>query len=57
MKITVKIEDIELIVDRPGFTESTSTDAKWRVLRLEDTIIPTIEQLVEKAHELYKLKS
>lgn len=54
MKITVKIEGIELIVERPQFTESS--DRVLMKSRMEDTIKPTIEFLTEKAKELYLLK-
>ena len=60
MKITVKIEDIAVEIDRPKFADYahgiSSSGSKWRKNLMEDTVLPTLEEAINKAKELYKLK-
>jgi hypothetical protein len=51
MKITVKISDIEICIERPEFKEWASNTAQKDFMT--DTIIPTLEKAIEKAKELY----
>ncbi len=60
MKITVKIEDITVVIDRPKFDDyssATNTDGPaWRKSLLEGTVLPTLTEAVDKAKQLYQLK-
>lgn len=58
MKVSVKIEDIEVVVDRPNFGDDMATDtrADRRKSIMIETIIPTLKEAVDKAKELYELK-
>lgn len=59
MRIKVKIDDIEVEVDRPNFIDyhhSSTNGEEWRVNMLKDSVIPTLTQVINKAKELYELK-
>lgn len=60
MKITVKIEDIEVIIDRPKMDDYNSSQIsdgpEWRKSLLEGTIFPSLKEAVNQTKELYKLK-
>lgn len=58
MRIKVKIEDIELEVERPNFVDydkSITNGVEWRTNMMKDSVIPTLTELVNKAKELYEL--
>jgi len=54
MRITVKISDIEVIVDRPNFKEVQHVDQDSKLFK--EAILPLLKETVEKVQELYKLK-
>lgn len=51
MKIIVKISDIEVVINRPNFSDAKSTEQDKSILK--DTILPTLNVAVEKTKELY----
>lgn len=51
MRITVKISDIEICIDRPEFKEWDNITAQKEFMA--HTIIPTLVKATEKAKELY----
>lgn len=53
MRVTVKIGAVEVTVDRPRFNDEG--DPKGRQNRMNDTVIPTLNEAVNKAKELYQL--
>lgn len=54
MKITVKISDIEIVVDRPAFAEETYWERMGK--QFNEQIKETVIVACDKAKELYKLK-
>ncbi len=60
MKITVRISDVEIILERSSFVDySPINTIDGPVLRsnlMNDTILPTLDGCVKKAMELYNLK-
>jgi hypothetical protein len=57
MKITVKIEDIVIEIERPNFFDYNSDkhSIEFRTNVLNDTVIPVLKEATEKAKELYKI--
>lgn len=58
MKIKVKIDTIEIEIDRPNFRDydkSVTNGVEWRMNMMKDSVIPTLTELVNKAKELYEL--
>ncbi len=51
MKVTVKIEDIEVTIDRPNFGDDgpDTTLAERRVNMMKDTVFPTLEAATARA--------
>lgn len=59
MKIRVRIDDVEVEIDRPNFADYNRTEGKqsaWRSNMMNDTILPLLTEATNKAKELYKLK-
>lgn len=54
MKITVRIADIEVVVDRPGFKDASTTLQDKPLF--ENIVKPTVILATDKAKELYELK-
>lgn len=54
MKISVKIADVEVIVDRPNFKEADKVESDYKLMR--DVVLPTIKEAALHAYELYELK-
>lgn len=58
MKITVRHENIEIIIDRPDFIdydpEKSKTGADWRQNIMNDTILPTLDAAVRKVKYLHE---
>ena len=55
MKITVRIEDIEVVIDRSDYKEVTMVGQETQAMN--NTIIPTIQEAAKQVKELYKLKN
>lgn len=51
MKISVKISDIEIIIERPNYKEPVSVTQELGVMEL--TILPTLKEAVKSVTELY----
>lgn len=51
MKITVKISDIEVSIERPEFFEFKSET--YQKQQYNETILPTIQEATKSALELY----
>lgn len=60
MKVTVRISDIEVIIERPNMgdycKDDTADGPQWRESLLKGTVLPMLETATEKAKELYNLK-
>ena len=58
MRITVKIEDIEVTIDRPNLEDASKRHhtENYRKNSINDSAFPALEKCIEKAKELYKLK-
>jgi hypothetical protein len=54
MKVTVKIGTVEVTVDRQNFKDDGDHQRRTYIMR--DTVIPTLDKVVEKAKELYQLQ-
>lgn len=54
MRITVKIGDIEVTVDRTDFKETIYLEKDEQLFKV--AVLPVIIEAVEKAKELYKFK-
>lgn len=54
MRITVRIEDIEVTVDRHDFKEAEILVNESIIMK--DVVLPSIKEATDKAKELYKLK-
>jgi len=54
MRITVKISDIEVTIERNNFVEGRTTSQEPATMN--DVVLPTIKEAVAKAKELYQLK-
>lgn len=54
MRVTVKIEDVEVTVDRPNFENNPHQER--RELQMKDSVLPTLEAATAKAIELHKQK-
>lgn len=58
MKITVRMQDIEIIIDRPTFVDrKDGQDSTFRNNLMNDTVIPMLNEATEKVKELYKLRN
>jgi hypothetical protein len=51
MRITVKISDIEIVVDRPEYKEAASISQDLDIMK--QTILPTLKEATNAALELY----
>jgi hypothetical protein len=60
MKITVKILDIEVVIDRSNFIDycNVNKDGGFEIRTniFNDTVMPTVILAIEQAKELYKLR-
>ena len=60
MKVTVRISDVEVIIDRPNMNDYDNTRyVDGPILRkniIEGTVIPMLEAATKSAKELYELK-
>ena len=54
MRVTVKIEDVEVTIDRPNFKEAQHVDTEKKTF--DYTVKPTLEAATAKAIELHELK-
>ncbi len=62
MRITVKIGDIEVTIDRPKMDDYTIGAAgndgpKWRTSLLETAVLPMLTEATNKAKELFNLRN
>ena len=61
MRIKVKIDDIEIEIDRPNMSDynsnHTSDGPSWRTSLLEGTVLPMLKEATEKVKELYNLRN
>jgi len=62
MKIRVKIDDVEVEIDRPKMEDyqvggSLTNGHEWRTYLMNDSVIPMLTEATNKAKELYKLKN
>ena len=55
MRITVKIDTIEISIDRPKFREGATEDQDKYNMR--STVMPCLEEVIKKAKELYELRN
>ena len=53
MRITVKISDIEVTIERPAFREGNMAQDR---IALSEQVIPTLKEAIEKAKESYNIK-
>lgn len=52
MKVTVKVKNISIEVERPAFQDyktGSSTGSEWRKNIMNDTILPTLKEAVASA--------
>jgi hypothetical protein len=54
MKITVRIGEVEVIIDRPGFNEGEGVERRKNIM--EDTLMPMLTETINKAKELFNEK-
>lgn len=60
MKITVRISDVEIVVDRPNFEDYKSKAGlsnEWRKNTMNDTVLPALNRAIEGVKELFQLKN
>lgn len=58
MKITVKIDSVEVVIDRPSFGDYGDRhiqEARQNIMK--DTVIPMLTEATNKAKELFNLKN
>jgi hypothetical protein len=55
MRVTVKIGNVEVTIERPNFKEAVYVSAESQTMK--DVVIPTLSAAIEQAKELYNLKS
>ena len=58
MKITVRIADVEVCIDRPKMAdyEINGGNSLWRKNLMEDSVLPMLKEATNKAKELYELR-
>jgi hypothetical protein len=54
MRITVKIEDIEVTIDRPNIKEADRVDGDIKMTK--EVVLPTLEAAVKHAQSMYTQK-
>lgn len=60
MRVTVRISDVEVTIERENFDDYTATipghRSDVRQNMMKDTVLPTLQAAIDKAKDLYNLK-